>query len=164
MAKITFPGMRSYSDKIHTLGKNTVPIIKAAVYEGAKVVADSVKGNLAALDTIRDFHGIQKFRKNEPGELTESQKEGLLASFGLAGMENDGGFINTKLGFDGYNEMFTNQYPFGQPNAMIARACESGSSAMNAQPFVRPGIEAAKAAAGKAMEKKLDEKIDEIMK
>lgn len=166
MARIRFPGMKIYEDKIHALGKNAVPIIKAAVYDGAREVADSVKANLDGLHTISDFRNILNWKKDLkiPGKITELQKEGLLASFGLASMENDGGFINTKIGFDGYNEVVTGTYPSGQPNALVARACESGSSAMIKQPFIRTGVAAARKAAEKAMEKKLDEKIDEIMK
>lgn len=164
MARVSFPGMKEYSDKIYALGKNTVPIIKSAVYDGAKEVADSVKAKLNGLDTISDFRGIIQKRKNEPGLITEMEKEGLIASMGLASMINDGGYINTKIGFSGYNEMKTKTYPNGQPNALIARACESGSSAMIKQPFLRPGLAEAKAAAEKAMQEKLDEEIEKIMK
>lgn len=164
MARVRFPGMKDYMEKIYALEKSTVPIIKGAVYDGAKEVADAVKEKLNGLETISDFRGIVQKRKNEPGLITEMEKEGLVASMGLAGMENDGGYINTKIGFSGYNEVITKTYPKGQPNVLIARACESGSSAMIKQPFVRPGVQQARGAAQKAMQKRLDDEIDKIMK
>ena len=103
-------------------------------------------------------------RARTPCALSVTQKQGLIASLGLSTMRDAGGYINTKLGFDGYNAVKTRKYPGGQPNALIARAAESGSVALIKTPFIRPGVRAAKKAAEKAMEKTLDKEIGKIMK
>ena len=67
-----------------------------------------------------------------------------------------------KIGFDGYNSVKSKRWPKGQPNQLIARACESGSSAMIKQPFVRPTLKSVQQAAELAMEKAADKKLKEI--
>lgn len=164
MAKISFPGLKAYEDKIAKLGKNQKDIIKRAVYDGAKVIADSVAANVAALPAVTDAAALKAYRSREPSAISVTQKQGLIESLGLSTMRDDSGYINTKLGFDGYNAVKTRKYPGGQPNALIARAAESGSVALIKTPFIRPGIKAAKKAAEKAMEKTLDKEIEKIMK
>lgn len=164
MAKINFPGLEKYQEQIAKLGASSEDIIKKAVYEGAGIVADQVKQNLAALPTISDNEALAAYQQRTPSRISTRQKTGLINSFGLAKMRNDGGYINTKIGFDGYNSIRTKKYPNGQPNALIARSAESGSTATLKSPFVRPGVSKAKAEAERAMEKKLDEEIKKIMK
>ena len=78
-------------------------------------------------------------------------------------MENDNGYINTKIGFDGYNATKTKKYPNGQPNALIARSIESGTSKHQKTPFVRPAISKAKAKAEAAMAASVDKDINNTM-
>ena len=66
------------------------------------------------------------------------------------------------MGFDGYNDIKTKRWPNGQPNALIARACESGSSAMLKQPFVRPAIQRKKDAALEAMKQAADRELEKL--
>ena len=66
------------------------------------------------------------------------------------------------MGFDGYNEVKTRKYPNGQPNALMARSIESGSSARDKYPFIRPAVQATRKQAIAAAEAKLDKKINDI--
>lgn len=76
--------------------------------------------------------------------LSEEQKKGLLDGFGVSRMQDDSGYKNVKLGFDGYNSVKTKKYPNGQPNVLIARVTESGSSYQQKTPFVRPAVNASR--------------------
>lgn len=164
MAKLRISGLQEYQSKIAKLGKDSEDIVKKAVYDGAKVAADEVKARLEALPAVSNDKALAAYREQKPTNLSNAQKTSLIASFGLAPMRNDFGFINTKVGFDGYNKIKTKKYPNGQPNAMIARSVESGSVALLKSPFVRPAATACKAAAEKAMEKRLTDEIEKIMK
>ena len=64
-----------------------------------------------------------------------------------------------KIGFDGYNEVQTKTFPNGQPNALIARSIESGSSTREKTPFLRPALAAARKQAIEAARVKFDEAI-----
>ena len=136
MATFKTQGLDKYVAQLERLGKKTDTVISEAVYEMAKVVADEVKANLIALPSVPDTEGLKAFA-SEPQQkipITKAQKWGLVHSFGIASLRNEGGFIHVKIGFDGYNEVKTKTFPNGQPNALIARSIESGSSTREKTP------------------------------
>ena len=67
-----------------------------------------------------------------------------------------------KLGFDGYNKVKTRKYPQGQPNAMIARAVESGSSVRKKNPFIRRAVNDTQKQAVEKGKQVADEEIAKI--
>ena len=161
---ISFPGLSVYVDKIAALNKDAIEIVKGATAKGAEIVADACKTELNGLPVTSEGKSIQAWKHQEKTFLTQRQKQGLVESMGLAPIRNDAGFINTKLGFDGYNDIVTKKWPKGQPNAMIARSVDSGSSAFNKNPFMRRVEKATKEKAIKAMEKHFDAETNKIMK
>lgn len=161
MATFKTEGLDKYVAQLERLGKKTDTVISEAVYEMAKVVADEVKANLIALPSVPDTEGLKAFA-SEPQQkipITKAQKWGLVHSFGIASLRNEGGFIHVKIGFDGYNEVQTKTFPNGQPNALIARSIESGSSTREKTPFLRPALAAARKQAIEAARVKFDEAI-----
>lgn len=161
MATFKTQGLDKYVAQLERLGKKTDTVISEAVYEMAKVVADEVKANLIALPSVPDTEGLKAFA-SEPQQkipITKAQKWGLVHSFGIASLRNEGGFIHVKIGFDGYNEVKTKTFPKGQPNALIARSIESGSSTREKTPFLRPALAAARKQAIEAARVKFDEAI-----
>ena len=160
MATIRFSKLRDYELMLGKIGYASKDICGAAIYEGAKSIADEVKSNLNALNTTTDELAMLKAKKGEPTYITQRAKEGLIKSFGVTPMSQDeDGIYNVKLGFDGYNDVKTKKWPKGQPNQLIARACESGSSAMIKQPFFRGAVQKTKKKAESRMAEVLDEKI-----
>ena len=97
-------------------------------------------------------------------QLTETAKKGLQDGFGISPMGSEDGMLNVKLGFDGYNGMKTKKYPKGQPNVLLARSIESGSSIAKKRPFVAPAVRKTKKAAEETMAKIIDEESAKIMK
>ena len=160
MATIRFSKLRDYELMLGKIGDASKDICGAAIYEGAKIIADEVKSNLNALNTTTDELAIMKAKEGEPTYITERAKNGLIKSFGVTPMSQDeSGIYNVKLGFDGYNDVKTKKWTKGQPNQLIARACESGSSAMIKQPFFREAVQKTKKKAESRMAEVLDEKI-----
>ena len=94
--------------------------------------------------------------------MTAAQKQGLLDGLGIASMQEDAGFYNVKIGFDGYNRTRTEKYPQGQPNQLVARGVESGTSWKQKRPFVRPAVTRARKRAEQAMAETLDKEIQKI--
>lgn len=160
MAKLTFRGLEEYELRISRLGKETERIAGEAIYEGAGIVADAVKANIQALPVVT---GYGTSETQLPGGVTAAQKAGLIEGFGISTMQNEGGYFNVKLGFDGYNRTKTEKYPQGQPNQLVARGVESGTSWKQAHPFVKPAVSKSRKQAEKAMADKLDEEIEKIM-
>ena len=167
MAKISAKGAEKYLTKLELLGKNTDAICKQAVYQAAKVAADAID---AAIDDIT-VHSLPKgqtyFYLSEEDlangvlldGITEAQAKGLHDGLGIAVMEHKNFAWNTKIGFDGYNEVRTKTYPKGEPNALIARSVESGSSVRNKTPFIAPTVKKIRKDAEHAMEVTIEEKI-----
>lgn len=164
MAKwIVGKGLNNYIAYLQSIEAVTDEMIGEAVYDMAKVVADKVRDNIEALPAAQK--GKTSYRVSEHwvmSQLSEEQKQGLLDGFGVSRLQDDSGYRNVKLGFDGYNSIKTKKYPQGQPNALIARVTESGSSYREKTPFIRPAVNAARKPAEKAGQAKIDEKIKSI--
>ena len=161
MAKFQFEGVDEYISQLNKLYSDTDKIIGRAIYEGTGVVMKAIKSAIANINTD-DSHGYGTAENPKTGP-TSIQKAGLIHSVGIAKMRNDGGFYNTKIGFDGYNLVQTKRWPQGQPNAMVARSIESGTSWMTKQPFMRKAEQAAKGPCEKVMQETIDLEIDYIM-
>lgn len=162
MAKwIVGKGLNNYIAYLQSIEAVTDEMIGEAVYDMAKVVADKVRANIEALPAVSNEANIATYREGY-SRLSEPEKQGLMDGFGVSPLQDDSGYRNVKLGFDGYNSVKTKKYPQGQPNALIARVTESGSSYREKTPFIRPAVNAARKPAEKAGQAKIDEKIKSI--
>lgn len=135
MAKIEFPGLEDYRAVINKLQLGAAGICKYAVYDGAAIVADAIRA------ATPDY----------PGD-TNDLKDVLT----LTKMEEENGFIYTKIAFPGYDSR-------GVPNPVKARVLESGSSTRKKRPFIRPAVNRSKKAALFAMEAAINKKLTETM-
>ncbi len=158
MAKFEFRGIDEYIDKLDTLRTATKDaIIGRTTYAGAAIVADKVRAATEALAVGKDSDAAA-------GAVTAAQKRGLLEGFGISKIQDDNGFINVKLGFDGYNSVKTKKYPNGQPNVLIARAVNSGTTFRKKTRFVDKAVAASRKTAEAKMAEVMDSEIEKIMK
>lgn len=149
MAKLTVgKGITAYIKNLENLHKLDSDDYGRAIYIGAGIVADAVSARLNSIP-----YSVLRY----------DQKQGLIDSFGIATMRDDKGFYNVKLGFDGYNKHVTDDWPLGQPNAMIARVCEIGNEWIPKYPIMAPAVRASKAAAEQAMAQEVDRLIEVVM-
>lgn len=161
MAKIEMKGLDEYTRALSKLELNTRDkVCGKAIYAGAKVVADEIKAAISALPEGKGWGT----RDNPLAGPTPPQKKGLLAGFGISHMMEDRGYLNVKIGFAGYNNAKTRRWPNGQPNAMVARSVERGTSFMRPNPFVKKTVAAVKSTALETMKKSVDESIEDLMK
>lgn len=151
LARMTIKGIDEYAEKLSKFGKDASKIAKKVVIAGANPIADEIRKNLIA--NIRDPSPAGK-----DGDAIVKQNYGkstgdLVDSFGIAppGIDRNGN-TNTHIGFEGYDSK-------GVPNALKARAMESGTSTLRKRPFVRPAVNKTKKKAIEEMGKKLDEEI-----
>lgn len=162
MATIKFPGLAEYERKLSRLGKAVKDEIAGkAIYAGADIVADEVRHGIESLPIVTGY-GTPEHPL--PGGVTSAQKQGLLDGFGIAPLRDDRGYLNVKLGFDGYNRTKTKQFPGGQPNQLIARGVESGTSWKQKHPFIRPAVAKSRKRAEAKMAEVLDAEIEKLMK
>lgn len=162
MAKITVTGVNELYNKLHKLATSEATnAMKAGVYEGAGAAADALKAEISSLSAE---NGSWPFYKKTIVGLSETQKQGLIDGVGIAKIESDGGSVNTKIGFNGYNDHITKHYPKGQPNALVARSLESGSSIGTKHPIVRPTANKVRKTVEKKMADKVKKEIEKAMK
>lgn len=159
MARFQFDGVDKLVQQYDRLAKDTEKIIGAAIYKGAGVVMKNVVGAVDGLSTDNHF-GTPENPTTGPSTI---QKIGLQRSLGIAKMRNDNGFYNVKIGFDGYNNVKTKTWPQGQPNSMVARSIESGTSWMSKQPFMRKAEQASRGPCEAVMSEVVDKEIAKIM-
>lgn len=160
MAKWKFDGVDDYVAQLEKLEDFSQEIIGQSIWSGAKYVADQVK---EAIGTIPVDDRRYVWSGDRRGISTE-QKEGLLDGFGIAPMRNDNGFINVKIGFAGYNNVQTKKFPNGQPNLMVARMVESGTSFMPKYGTISKAVLSAKKRCEEEMRKALDEATNNAIK
>lgn len=160
MAQAKVYGFDSVIEKMNNAQKNSSKIVGKAIYEGANITADSLKKAVQNLP-IDERHGSSDDLLNGVKKL---QKIGLENGLGIAPMQNDKGFQNVKIGFDGYNLIKTKKYPKGQPNAMIARATESGTSFSQKIPFIRNTLKNIRTSVKKKMTDVFLQESEKILK
>lgn len=139
MARLRFRGLAEYERQLSQLQRGTDEIAGKAIYAGAETVADAIKQNIQGLPS-----------------KTGTTRQGLLEGFGIAPLQDDSGYLNVKIGFDGYNAK-------GVPNALMARVFESGTSKVPKHPFVRPAINSSRKQAEAKMAEVLGAEINKIM-
>lgn len=160
MAKFKFEGVDDLIAQYEKIAGNTEKVIGAAIYKGAGVVMDKVETAVDGISTDNRF-GTADRPTTGPSTI---QKLGLIHSLGITPMRRDGDFYNVKIGFDGYNNVKTKTWPQGQPNSMVARAVESGTSWMTKQPFMRKAEASAKGPCEQAMAQVVDDEIQRLIK
>ena len=146
-------GLDNYIKSLEELTKNITPALKMAVYAGANDIIKSIKTEINGLPT----------GKKHKNELTPAEVRGLHAGVGLSKMEVKNGTVNTKVGFNGYNNQKTRKFPNGEPNALVARRTVKGAAGHRKNDFVSRGVKNGEAAMQKDMEQTLNDYIEKIM-
>lgn len=161
MATIQFKRGDEYLAKIARLEASLKSqVLGEAIYGAAGIVADEIRSSLERVPTDEGY-GTRESPTQGP---TAYQVRGLADSLGIASMQDDGtGYLNVKIGFDGYNGIKTQRWPNGQPNQMVARSVESGTTWMKKNPFVRKAVTASRKRAVEYMKDSVDRSIEEIM-
>lgn len=141
-------GIDQYIDQLRNLEYTGRETIGEAIYAGAGIVADKVKANI---------------RNLPPMACNRLEKAALIDGMGIAKMQDQDGYYNVKIGFDGYDSIKTKSYPKGRPIPLLARSIEAGTSWRPKYPFVAPAIRAVKAQAEQKMAEEIEKGIKKSM-
>lgn len=148
-------GLPEIEEMLNRLGESAYKVGKAALYEGAKVVADSYT---AAVNSIavsaRRWH-------NEPGGRLPTRAERDALKIGIARFRDDGlDAVSTIVGVpDGYTTINGRK----KATKLIARSINSGTSFMQKQPVFRKAASASRGPAREAIIRKADEMIEQLV-
>ncbi len=137
--------------KIGALGMNSEKVAKKAVKAGANPVADEIRKNLEANIADPSYAGVGD--KGSFDWKKEKSSGDLLGSLGISPAGTDkNGDVNVKVGFSGYDHKKV-------PNALKARAMESGTSKLRKRPFVRPAVNRTRQKSKDAMAAEVDRQV-----
>lgn len=148
-------GTEELAAMLGKLGESAYKVGRAALYEGARVVADAYT---AAVDRIavsaRRWH-------NEPGGRLPTKEERDAIHIGIAEFRGDGGpEVNTIVGV---NDGYTTVNGRKKATKLIARSINSGTSFMKKQPVFRKAASSSRTEAQAAMIRKADKMIEELV-
>lgn len=151
-------GMDELERKLDKLGTETAQgVASVALYEGARVAADSVSQAVQGIATKRFKYPAPPGKQRMPSP----EEKALLvnARKGVAKFRKNPMNVNTSVGLQnsGYGSLNGKQVPI----PMIANAINSGTSFMKRQPFFRKAT-SKKGAAEAAIENKLREEIEKL--
>lgn len=155
MASIEITGFKEYFDLLDTTESQVRTMCGRAIHPGAKIVADVAKKKLRDIPV-----DTAETHKQKAHNISQKQKDGLVESMGIAKMRKSTDGWDVKLGFDGYNNVVTSKWPKGQPNAMIARSLNKGTSFLKRYPFMDMSIKESEARCIEAMEKEFNKQLE----
>lgn len=162
--RIDISGLDYLERQLTLLSKEATTVAARAVYAGAGVAADALRGAVEGLQRVPDVAAMGAWRKGVPSTLSVSQKNGLREGLGIAPFKFLSSSVNTKVGFSGYNTVRTKRWPNGQPNQVIAAVVNHGNSnTMIRQPFITVTAESEASNIRVAMIQAATEKITEIL-
>lgn len=147
MPTFVFDGLEEYADQLQKISDKVPKMMNAALYDGAKILADAVQNEIDKLT-----------------ELQQVQRQGLHDGLGIAKFWDEGGKTVTKVGFTGYNRKITKRWPRGQPNAMIARTTIRGTSWMRPNRFTNRAAKDARKKCIEAMASRFDSEVAKYTK
>lgn len=147
-------GFDEYLEKLESLEKkDTVPILKSSLYDGAGYVADAIRQEIEA------FPGGKKASNGPTDKDIADLKQGL----GISPMEFKNDDVSVKIGFAGYGHV-TKKYPKGVPIPMTARAIIAGTSFRPKDDFVGRAVRKARKQSINIMDEKINKELERKMK
>ncbi len=157
-ASVSEKGGTDWILAVSRMRKGSREIIEKALKAGADLLADNLRDEM---DSIPVDENYVKNGEMKSG-IKQIQKKGLQDSFGVTPIGARDGVYDVHLGWDGYNGIQSNRWPQGQPNPMIARSVNSGTSFLRAYPFIDRARRKYAKEAEKVMEETIAEEIGKI--
>lgn len=127
MAKIEMGnGFDEYLSMLDKLSKeDSVSIMKMAVYDGADIIADSLRSE------------INSWSGDDPRKgPTDTDRREVLKGLGIAKIEYKADDVSSKVGFNGYGHKTRKYSSKGVPITMLVRSIIAGTSFRKKYDFV----------------------------
>lgn len=153
-------GLDELITKMNRLEIDCTMAIEKSLYDGAGVFAKAVSSELDNIPVDNNVVHDGEIKRG-PSQI---QLNGLKASLGIAPFRQKLGEINTSIGFDGRNNLVTKKWPSGQPNQLVAKEVNSGTSYMRKNPFMTRARRKAKQPAFDKMKQTFEKEIEKLMK
>ena len=152
-------GMDRITEMLETAGDKATGIAALALYEGAGVVADAISAGARGISTKPFRYAVGWQRDPSPEE-----KEAIVSAgaAGIAKFQKTGNGVNTSVGYNRSGYATINGKT--KPIPVIVNAINSGTSFLKKQPFIRKALSQTQAKAAGAIEAKVSELVEGILK
>ena len=152
-------GLESFQTGLNNLTANISKINNMALYEAAGIVAEEMKSALNTLPTYDDWYGTDGYPLYG---ATPSEKEQIIANFGVAKFRSSGDGSQTSLGFTGYVNTPSTKYGDRVPTGMLMQAINYGTQFRHGTHTLDRVEKNAKARAIQAAQEKIDQEIKKL--
>lgn len=157
-ARVTQSGDTDFILELSRLQRGSREICEKALKAGADILADGFRDQIESIPVDERYVRDGEMKSG----IKQIQKKGLLDGFGISPIRNEDGVYDVHLGWEGYNGLRSKSWPHGQPNKMIARSVNSGTSFLQAYPFINRAKSKYKKPAEKAMEETIADELGKI--
>lgn len=153
MAKISVNGLDQYNKAFSDLVNDISHINNLALFDAAAVAADELKGALEGMPTHpeNDRHKLYG--------ATASEKQQIIANFGVSRFRNSGGSTDTTVGFTGYVHTQSKRFNNMVPTGMLMQCIEYGTSFRRPTHTISNAVKNIKARAEQAAQDRIDQEI-----
>lgn len=150
-----------YSQKLKKLEDSArEQLLGPAIYDGTAALMAEIREQMERVPTDERFGS-----ENDPARGPRRHTMAVIKeNLGVARLRDDNGFLNVKIGWDGYSDIQTKRWPNGQPIPMLAAAVCRGTSFMEGHDFLKKSVNSKKNAVLKTMQTTMDKHIEKIMK
>ena len=154
-------GMEEISETLSKLEQQAPAVAAKALYEGAGIMADAIRGGAASIKTAK-FKWASRSRGETRLPSPEEKEIVQNAAAGIAKFDKNGTEVQTSVGFQnaGYAELEGKVVPV----PVIVNAINSGTSFMQKQPFVRKAANSGSQKAMAAMKEVIEAEFEAITK
>lgn len=153
MAKISVNGLDEYNKTFGDLVNDISHVNSLALYDAAAVAADSLKSALEGMPTHpeNDRHKLYG--------ATASEKQQIIANFGVSRFRDGGGTKDTTIGFRGYVNTKSKRFNNMVPTGMLMQCIEYGTSFRRPTHTISNAVKDIKARAEQAAQDRIDQEI-----
>ena len=162
MASFKCEGMEEFIETCIFTEKSLDRVIGRSIYPGAKIMSNAIKLATEGIPVNDRLFAFAAYYGRMRKGITSRQKKALIDSMGIAEIKKNRFGYNVKVGWDGYNDIVSERWPKGQPNAMIARSLNSGTSFLQKYPFVDVTVSANASKTVQAISDQFDKELDKI--
>lgn len=161
MAKVTIQGMGTFNNKLDLLARDIEHINNLALYSAAELAAQAMSEALQALP-VRDDDEWGTEQRPLYG-ATASEKEQIIANFGVAKFRHSTNGSQTSIGFHGYVETPSTRFNDQVPTGMLMQCIEYGTRFRHGTHTVSNATKKVKDAAIEKAQERIDQEVKKIM-
>ena len=155
-------GLEQLNAMLARLGAQSTEVAKAALYDGAGIVADAFSKGTESIVTEQFNYIASPESTGTKRYASPEEKAALIGKSGVAKFRDDGDEVNTVVGISG-NAGYATVGGKQKPVLLIARSINSGTSFMQKQPVYRKAVTQSSAAARTAIVSKAEKMFNEII-